>query len=197
MMKLILLYLIPILLFYGIITEPSFAQDKIEREFGIKENEVPKEARDWLYDAFESTRKIKWYKEVFESGFSYEAKFKLKGEFYSVEFDSLGRIEDVEIEMDFEKLPADLQNGLKVYLSTNYKSSDIKRVQIQYSGEPDDLEDFFDENSQEGIITRYEIEFIGPDETGGSQLWEGLFASDGQLIQKRKIIVSPSENLIF
>ncbi|MEB2781016.1 hypothetical protein U3A58_11485 [Algoriphagus sp. C2-6-M1] len=196
MMKLVL-KLIPILLFYGMITESSFAQVKIEREFGIKENEVPKEARDWLYDAFESTRRIKWYKEVFESGYSYEAKFKLQGEFYSVEFDSIGRIQDVEVELDFEKLPSDLQNGLKAYLSTDYKSSDIKRIQIQYSGESDDLEDFFDENRLEGILTRYEIEYIGPDENGASELWEGLFSEDGQLIQKRKIILTPSENLIF
>ncbi|MEB2786923.1 hypothetical protein [Algoriphagus persicinus] len=196
MMKLVL-NLIPILLFYGMITESSFAQNKIEREFGIKENEVPKEARDWLYDAFESTRRIKWYKEVFESGYSYEAKFKLQGEFYSVEFDSIGRIQDVEVELDFEKLPSDLQNGLKAYLSTDYKSSDIKRIQIQYSGESDDLEDFFDENRLEGILTRYEIEFIGPDKNGASELWEGLFSEDGQLIQKRKIILTPSENLIF
>lgn len=185
------------LLFFGMITGSLFAQDKIERELRVKEKEVPKDAREWLDDAFESTKKPKWYQEVFESGYSYEAKFKLKGKFYSVEFDSLGRIQDVEIEMDVEELPKEVRTGLEDYLSADYKSSDIKRIQIQYSGEADDLEDFFDENSLEGILTRYEIEFIGLDEAGASELWEGLFSEEGKLINKRKIILTPSENLIF
>lgn len=185
------------LLFFGMITGSLFAQDKIERELRVKEKEVPKDAREWLDDAFESTKKPKWYQEVFESGYSYEAKFKLKGKFYSVEFDSLGRIQDVEIEMDVEELPKEVRTGLEDYLSADYKSSDIKRIQIQYSGEADDLEDFFEENSLEGILTRYEIEFIGLDEAGASELWEGLFSEEGKLINKRKIILTPSENLIF
>ncbi len=196
MLKLTLKH-ISILLFFGMISGPLFAQDKIERELRVEEKVVPKEARDWLYDAFETTKRPKWYQEVFESGYSYEAKFKLKGKFYSVEFDSLGRIQDVEIEIDFEELPKEVQTGLEAYLSADYRSSDIKRIQIQYSGKPDDLEDFFDENSQEGILTRYEIEFIGPDEAGASELWEGLFSEKGDLIRKRKIVLTPSENLVF
>lgn len=195
-MKLIFKH-ISILFFFGMIAGPLFAQDKIEREFRVKEKEVPKEAREWLDDAFETTKRPKWYQEVFESGYSYEAKFKLKGKFYSVEFDSLGWIQDVEIEIDFKELPKEVQMGLEAYLSADYKSSDVKRIQIQYSGNPDDLEDFFDENSLEGILTRYEIEFIGLDEAGGSELWEGLFSEDGKLVMKRKIILTSSENLIF
>jgi hypothetical protein len=189
--------LIFILLFFGMISGPLFAQDKIERELRVKEKEVPKEAKDWLYDAFETTKRPKWYQEVFESGYSYEAKFKLKGKFYSVEFDSLGWIQDVEIEIDFKELPNEVQAGLEAYLSADYRSSDIKRIQIQYSGKPDDLEDFFDENSLEGILTRFEIEFIGLDETGHSGLWEGLFSEEGKLVRRRKIILTSSENLIF
>lgn len=179
------------------ITGALFAQDKIERELRVEEKVVPKEARDWLYDAFETTKRPKWYQEVFESGYSYEAKFKLKGKFYSVEFDSLGLIQDVEIEVGFKELPKEVQNGLEDYLLDDYKSSDIKRIQIQYSGKPDDLEDFFDENSLEGILTRFEIEFIGLDESGKSELFEGLFSEKGDLINKRKIVLVPSDNLMF
>lgn len=189
--------LISFLLFLGMINLPVFAQDKIERELRVKEKEVPKEAKDWLYDAFETTKRPKWYQELFESGYSYEAKFKLKGKFYSVEFDSLGNIQDVEIEIGFKELPKDVQTGLELHLSQGYKNSDIKRIQIQYSGESDDLKAFFDQNSLEGILTRYEIEFIGLDETGGSELWEGLFSENGKLISKRKIVLTPSENLVF
>ena len=179
------------------ITGALFAQDKIERELRVEEKVVPKEARDWLYDAFETTKRPKWYQEVFESGYSYEAKFKLKGKFYRLEFDSLGLIQDVESEVGLKELPKEVQNGLEDYLLEDYKSSDIKRIQIQYSGKPDDLEDFFDENSLEGILTRFEIEFIGPDESGKSELFEGLFSEKGDLINKRKIVLVPSDNLMF
>ncbi|WP_425635860.1 hypothetical protein ACPUEN_10610 [Algoriphagus yeomjeoni] len=185
------------LAFFWIISGSLFAQDKIERELRVEEKVVPKEARDWLYDAFETTKRPKWYQEIFESGYSYEAKFKLKGKFYSVEFDSLGLIQDVEIEIDFKELPMEVQAGLEGHLSADYKSSDIKRIQIQYSGKPDNLEDFFDQNSLEGILIRFEIEFIGPDATGDLELFEGLFSETGELIMKRKIILVPSENLVF
>lgn len=191
------LKLIFTLLFFGMITGSLYAQDKVEREFRIKEKEVPKEAKDWFNDVFETPKRLKWYKEVFESGYSYEAKFKRKGKFYSVEFDSLGRIQDVEVEIDFEELPKEVQTGLEAYLSEDYRSSDIKRIQIQYSGEPDDLEDFFDENRLEGILIRYEIEYIGLDETGTSELWEGVFSEEGGFIGKRRIVLTSSENLIF
>lgn len=188
---------ISILLFFWMISGALLAQDKIEREFRVEEKVVPKEAKDWLYDAFETTKKPKWYQEVFESGYSYEAKFKLKGKYYSVEFDSLGWIQDVEIEIDFDQLSNEVKTGLEAHLGSDYKNSDIKRIQIQYSGKPDDLEDFFDENSLEGILTRFEIEFIGPDEAGSLELWEGLFSENGNLIRKRKIVLTPSENLVF
>ena len=196
MLKLILKHT-SILVFCWMISGALNAQDKIEREFRVEEKVIPKEARDWLYDAFETTKRPKWYQEIFESGYSYEAKFKLKGKFYSVEFDSLGLIQDVEIEMDYNDLPKEVKTGLGDHLLHNYKSSDIKRIQIQYSGKPDDLEDFFDDNSLEGILTRFEIEFIGLDETGASKLFEGLFSEKGDLIIKRKIVLSPSENLVF
>ena len=98
-----------ILVFCWMISGALFAQDKIERELRVEEKVVPKEARDWFYDAFETTKRPKWYQEIFESGYSYEAKFKLKGKFYSVEFDSLGLIQDVEIEIDYNELPKEVQ----------------------------------------------------------------------------------------
>jgi len=179
------------------INTPLLAQDKIEREFGIKEKDVPKVAREWLSDAFETTKRLKWYQEVFESGYSFEAKFKFKGRFYSVEFDSAGIIQDVEIEKGFDELPMGVKTGLSLYLSKGYRSSDIKRIQIQYSGEANDLKDFFLEKNQQGIVTRFEIEYIGFDETGVSKLWEGLFSEDGELIRRRKIVLVSSDNLIF
>lgn len=173
------------------------AQDKIEREKKVKATEVPKPAKKWLKDAFETTKSPKWYMEIFESGHSFEAKFKLDGNFYSAEFDSLGTIEDVEIELDFEELSEEVQQNLNQYFAEGYKTFKIRRLQIQYTGSPDDLEDFFDENENEGLVINYEIEFTGTDLEGVSLFWEGLFDEKGFYISKRKVITPPNENLIF
>ncbi|MEN2282413.1 hypothetical protein AAGF08_09770 [Algoriphagus sp. SE2] len=192
-----LLRLLFILPFLWVFSQAAMAQDKMERELRIKEIEVPKEAKEWISDTFETTKRLKWYQEIYESGYSFEAKFKSKGKFYSVEFDSLGLIQDVEIEIDFKEIPRDVRTGLEKELSPDYKKSDIKRLQIQYSGASEDLKDFFHKNSFKRILTRYEIEYIGLDEKGVSEFWEGLFSDEGKLIRKRKIVVTPSENLVF
>ncbi|MFC3878712.1 hypothetical protein ACFOSV_00905 [Algoriphagus namhaensis] len=173
------------------------AQDKVEREKKVKKSEVPSPAKKWLKDAFETLKSPKWYLETNESGYSYEAKFKWNDQYYSVEFDSLGVIEDVEIELNFEELAAEVQQNLNQYFSEGYKNYKIRRLQIQYSGHPDDLEDLFDENEMEGLEVRYEIEFVGTDIDGLSQFWEGLFDEKGVFISRRKIITPPNENLIF
>lgn len=189
------LQLVLILLLFT--TVRAFAQDKVERELKVKTSTVPKDARDWLEDAFETTKSPKWYKEINESGYSYEAKFKLDGQFFSVEFDSIGNIQDVEIEMSLEELSPEVQENLNTYFSTEYKNHKIRRLQIQYSGYAEDLEDLFDENEFENLEIRYEVEFTGTDLDGLSQFWEGLFDEKGKFIRKRRIITPPTENLIF
>lgn len=179
----------------------SLAQDalspKVEREVSIKQRDVPQPAKDWLVDTFEDIKRPNWYKEFNEIGYSYEAKFKLKKHFYSVKFDSLGIILDVEIELKLSELSEELQLALKDYFTANYETYQINKIQIQYTGLPDDLEDFFDEDEKEGITTRYEIEYRGKVDSNKDEIWEALFTEKGKFIQKRVIKVSSTDNLIF
>ncbi|WP_226390430.1 hypothetical protein [Penaeicola halotolerans] len=179
----------------------SLAQDalspKVEREVSIKQRDVPQPAKDWLVDTFEDIKRPNWYKEFNEIGYSYEAKFKLKNHFYSVKFDSLGIILDVEIELKLSELSEELQLALKDYFTANYETYQINKIQIQYTGLPDDLEDFFDEDEKEGITTRYEIEYRGKVDSNKDEIWEALFTEKGKFIQKRVIKVSSTDNLIF
>ncbi|WP_139162705.1 hypothetical protein [Algoriphagus faecimaris] len=186
-----------ITLFSFIIIVQAHAQVKIEREIRVNQRDVPEEAVIWLEDAFETIKKPKWYKEFFETGFSYEAKFYLKKRFYSVEFDSLGMIEDVEIEMDESELSEHVNKNLQAYFKGNYQSFKIEKIQIQYTGDPDDLEDFFDESEKEGITTRYEIEYRAKPNDGSEEIWEGTFDQEGRFISKRKIEIRITDNLIF
>lgn len=190
---------IGVLVFLILIPAMGFSQNdlKVEREEGIKEKHVPKAAIKWLYDAFENVKKPNWFQEFYIDGYSYEAKFRLDGKYFSVEFDSLGTLEDVEIEMDFEELEESVQENLNQYFSSAYQAYRISKIQIQYTGEEDDLEDFFDENENEGIMVRYEIEYRGKVSNQEDEIWEGTFEADGTFISKRKIEIRITDNLIF
>lgn len=174
----------------------SRAQDaKIEKEERIKAKEVPGNAKSWLRDAYEGRKKVRWYRETNESGYSIEAKFSWEGSFHSIEFDELGMIIDIEIERDIDELSSAAREGLKSYFESLDKFRLLK-IQQQYSGKPDDLEDFIDEDEQDAIAIRFEVEFYASRD-GDYRLWEGLFDATGQLISIRRIIQRPTDNLDY
>ena len=79
---------------------------------------------------------------------------------------------------------------------SNFLKYRIRKIQQQWTGTPDDLEDATDENEIDNITIRYEIEFYGRNEEERS-LWEGLFDNRGNFIEKRKVILRPTDNLNF
>lgn len=172
------------------------AQEKFEREFRVKERDVPKEAVKWFRDAFEGAKKVNWYYEQSAEKNSYEAKLEYKGLKYSVEFDTTGVIEDIEITVDWNEIPLDTRTRLEAYFDANYSKYRCLKIQKQYTGSPDDLEDLIDENEMESITVRYEIEFHGKTEND-NEIWEGLFDAAGNLEELRKVKQSPTNNLLF
>jgi hypothetical protein len=172
------------------------AQEKTEREYGIKKRDVPKPSIEWMQDAFEGFKRIKWYYEESSGKNSYEAKLNWKGYQYSVEFDTTGSIEDIEMIIPLEELPGIALDNITGWMNSSYEKYRILKIQKQYQGDPDDLEDLMDEDETEGIEVFYEIEFHGKTETE-NELWEGLFDSQGIHIQTRKIVRNPSNNLEF
>ncbi|WP_162340238.1 hypothetical protein [Cyclobacterium salsum] len=174
----------------------AHGQEKIEREYRVKEREAPGEAREWLNDAFEGRKKVKWFREETSGKSSYEAKFNWEEADYSVEFDLSGTVEDIEIIKNWENLSSNLRQNLEAYFDKHYRKWRLEKIQLQYSGSPDDLEDLIDEDEMEGILTRYEIEYYGDGEEG-KNLWEGTFDKDGHVIDKRVIIIPPADNLFF
>lgn len=172
-------------------------QDKVEREVSVKQKQVPLEARKWLKDAFESVGNPKWYKEFSELGYSYEAKFKLNHRFHSVEFDSLGNILDVEIELEWEELSDEVKANLTSHFEGTLQGFKLEKIQIQYSGLSEDVEDFFDEKETDGILIQYEIEYQAEDPSGVIRIWEGTFSHEGKFLAHRRIEVREIFNLYF
>ena len=173
-----------------------FAQEKVEIEDRINAEEVPKEAILWFRDAYEDATRVRWYIEKNQDSKSYEAKLKWKGQKHSVEFSETGTIEDIEVLISWERLSTSTREALQEYFSSHYEKYRIRKIQRQWIGESDDLEDAIEEGEFEEVETRYEIEFYGRT-SSQKELWEGLFDIDGHLIQRRIIKLRPTQNLIY
>lgn len=186
---------LPILILSVGIFNFSFSQNKIERESSIKSRDVPSDAIDWLKDSFENVKRPKWYLEYSQNGKSYEAKFNYMGHFHSVEFDSLGNVQDVEIEIEETEVAPDVWAVIQSYFVSEYQQVKVEKIQRQLTGSKSDLENFFDEDEIQGIVTRYEIVYQGKNKLW--ELWEALFDDSGDFVTKLKVQIRPSHNLIF
>lgn len=173
-----------------------FSQVKIEKEVKVQSSRVPAKALDWLEDAIDQKKQLKWYYETDGDHQSFEAKFKRKGRSYSVEFDTDGIVEDIEIDEHWRKLSPLVRNNISGYLQSQFSKFRVEKVQIQYSGTEKALKSWESNNGSSQIVVKYEIEFYGkaPD---SEKFWEGIFDRDGNILDKREIIITPSNNLFF
>ena len=174
-----------------------FAQEKVEVERRINKSKVPEDAVEWLNETFDKPRRVKWYFEDNAGDKGFEGKFTRKGHLHSVEFNEEGEIEDVEVKMEWSELPGEVREELQEYFSENYISYNIRRIQRQFSGESDDLQEAFEEDDElDDIEIRYEIEFYGRSDED-DELWEGLFDDEGELIERTVIKLRPTDNLNY
>lgn len=174
----------------------GFAQEKNEVEKRIKKQEVPQQAKAWLNDAYEKKRKTKWYFQTDGEEKSFEAKLKYKKHLHSIEFDLDGNVRNVEVLIDENELEREVLKVILTYLKANYTKFSISKIQIQYTGEGENLEDVIDEDEFEDITINYEIEFYGKSDTE-DELWEGLFDAKGTFLEKRVINLKATDNLDY
>ncbi len=172
------------------------AQEKREVERRIKEAEVPEAALSWIDNAFHKKSGVRWYEEISSGKMSYEAKFKWKMRRYSVEFDQTGKIEDIEIRRSIKKLPESFRKTFLSYLDQNYSKHKVTKIQEQWTGEDDDLITALQGQNLNGLTIRYEIEFYGKNDDE-DELWEGLFEQSGELIQRKRIVLRPIDNMLY
>lgn len=172
------------------------AQPKTEREMRIARDEVPQSALNWFYEVFPTSAKVKWYAEETSGKQSFEAKLNHDGQKFSVEFSESGEIEDIESEINWKEMPEELQQNLTQFFEQYFKRHSIRKVQRQWTGSEGALKTAISQNSASEITTRYEIEFYGVDDDRKA-LWEGLFTEDGELIEKREVILRPTDNLNY
>ncbi|RRO24479.1 hypothetical protein [Flavobacteriaceae bacterium 14752] len=185
------------LLFILSFSQFTWSQTKVEVEKRIKKNEVPIEVLNWFKDAYEDISRVKWFYQTENDEVSYEAKLKHKKRKHSVEINPDGNIINIEVTVNFDDIESIAKQQIETYFKNTYSKFKIKKTQIQYLGSNDDLEDMIDENEMsEDITTNYEIEFYGKNKKG-KELWEGLFDSKGELINRRKIKIKSTDILDY
>lgn len=182
------------LLLILIATCTTSAQDKYEREKRIKSRDVPELAIGFMEES--NVSKIKWYRETRIDGHSYEAKTKVSGRKYSIEFDSAGVIEDIEIEIKWEDISEEAQVGICSYLESFSEVFRIRKIQSQFTGSKRDLLSLLNKGSSTDLKTAYEL-VADIKKEGERYKFEFLFSSQGELLSQSRIIDRITDNLEY
>lgn len=190
-----------LVLFLGLLSvysQPVLAQAprKFEKESRIKRADVPSEALAFI-DSLALRGRVKWYMEQGLESQSIEAKFRNARQKFSVEFDTSGRIEDVEIEIQWSALKPALQAAIDQRLNEDCDKFLVDKIQEQHIGSRDYL--------QRVILNRWEINLLNPryelvvrcKKNIQTTLFEYLFDATGKELAVTEIVLKPSSHLEY
>jgi len=184
------------LLLFFISASGLLAQEKFEKEYRLKTETVPLLARQFV-DSLPFNRRIKWYAEVSELGKTVEAKTKFERRRYSVEFDSAGKLLDVEIGISFEDIPEKVQAEIMRNLAAEFEKFSLKKIQEQLTGTRENLLAHLAQGQgKTGLTTRYEL-IVKGSKDGEKHEFEFTFSAQGQQEKKAKLVFRNTDNLQY
>ncbi|MGB3774120.1 MAG: hypothetical protein WA951_02585 [Leeuwenhoekiella sp.] len=170
-----------------------FSQEvKNEVEKRIEKQEMPSKALELLESMPVNMKKAKFYNEKDNEHSSYEAKVKYKNRKYSIEFDNSGALHDIEVLLDFDKLPKNTAKTIKNYLKTTYERHKIEKTQQQYS--PANFKNAFEKDIGPD---KYELIVATKNKENELEKREILFDSNGKELSTRKVIRNSYDFLLF
>lgn len=110
----------------------SFSQTKNEKETRITYALVPDVAKSCLNSIIAQVKSVKFYKETDGKKESYEAKFKSDKQYFSIEFNSIGLLEDIEITIMEDQIPKDILKKIQGYTNTHFDKTRFIKIQKQF-----------------------------------------------------------------
>lgn len=188
--------LLPILI---LIANFAIAQDKkIEKEEDIERQEMPTAAQEYLEENIPANaRKIRHYYETDGDKESYEAKFKFRKNRYSVEFNEIGELEDIEVVVKKDKLDKDLRKKIESYLDAQNDRYKIEKIQAQYLSGSSNTQQLLPGGKNETLPPdNYEL-IVATKNEGKLKKYEMLFDEAGNFKNKREILRNSYDYLIF
>ncbi|MBQ4822734.1 hypothetical protein [Aquimarina sp. MMG016] len=174
----------------------SKGQTKFEREYRINTDEVPKEALTFIKLCFPENS-IKWYTEESQDGKTIEAKTRYQNNKYSIEFDLLGNVLDVERTIRFKTLSPIIAKNISTSLDSIFLKYKIIKTQIQWKGDKDVILQLVQKSNIQGDYQlQYELIVKGKKEKG-YQSYEVLLSKNGKIIKVLPIVQRNSDNIEF
>ena len=175
----------------------TWSQTKTEIERRIDVEDVPLKAVKDLRENVKRFDKVKWYYQEDDNKRVFEAKFKQFSQRYSVEFDTLGEIANVEIIIQKRQVPKKAFQQMTSYLEDEFENYKIRKIQREHLGEDDDLMDLIEENELDDDLTiRYEVE-VNVKVDKQRKLYETVFDDDGKVLRQREVIMQSTNILDY
>jgi hypothetical protein len=172
---------------------------KYEREKKISAEDFPDAAMQLILPLLENAKAVKFYQETNQDGINYEAKLKYDKTYFSIEFDSLQQLKDVEELLDWKKATDIPSASMQQNMDENFSKVKVTRIQKQYNFISSTAQLKTLPPSEETIKSiNYELEVEGEmHDKNQLQFYELLFNEKGELIQQRVIRKNITDNLIF
>jgi hypothetical protein len=184
------------LLWAWLCASPLLAQEKFERESRIDRKDVPADALGFL-DGLGPSGRVRWYMEEGLNRKSIEAKFRLDGARCSVEFDTLGHVEDVEVETDWESLNASVRDSITAQLTKDCSKHRVGKVQVQYTGMDAALLAKLRTGQTDAALTVHYEMMVRCDLPQKVELFEYLFSGTGGLVSASRVVFKNSSHLEY
>ena len=181
-----------------LISFTSFSQEKkLEKEERIKASGVPDAVKSLIAPYTEGARRVRYYSEFNGTTKSFEVKFVLYKNHFSVEFSKDGQLEDVEVIRCFTELPKNVQDEIVKYLypNDNFK---IKKNQKQFLSKKIPDSEVLDAAIKNQDITKIRYELIVQIKKEGEwTTFEMLFDEDGKFVSQREVIDRSEDHLLY
>jgi hypothetical protein len=178
---------------------PILAQAKYESEFRIKKSEFPQNAIALIRDQIEDVKRLRFYKEIDSVTISFEAKFKKDRLHYSIEFNSEGVLQDVEIRIREIDVPNDVLKSITKHLEKAHPNYKIHKIQQQYPIRDGMRVKKLIEDAFQNLLLpyiNYELIVSCKADTGRLE-FEYLFDGEGNFISKRKSLPANYDHILY
>ena len=186
---------------------------KMEREYRINAKIVPELAYATLDTLFGKGmhKKAKWYREEELNAWNFEAKLKYDDNYYSVEFDSLGTVIDIEVKLDWDDIALKRRTAMQKQLKEKFGRYSIEKIQEQWIGDIpflkyrvlsfDDYDEEDDDPNDDDIRYKdyqhnYELIIIAK-ENNVHHSFEVILSAKGDILKISKIIEDNIDHLTY
>ncbi len=177
----------------------TFGQYKYEREHRIRKDQFPPKALEIMDQHLENVKKLKFYKETDSLKNSYEAKFKKDKLWYSMEFNTSGTLEDVEVVIKPVDIPSGVYNNITGHFNNTFEKHRIKKIQRQYpTSDSEELTKTLGNAFQKLLSPSifYEIEVTGKIDKNYLE-YEVLFDAQGNFEKSRERLPPNYDHVLY